>query len=1246
MKKRIALAIALILALATVFALASCGGNDSGCTNHTYSSDYTTDANGHWYESTCGCAGEVANYGAHKDVDQNGKCDVCEYVLCAHTFADTWSSDENTHYYASTCSCAPQKKDEATHVDADKNGVCDVCTYVVCSHEYQNEWSSDETNHWKAPVCGCEIDAIELGAHVDANKDGNCDTCAYVMCAHEYEAEWSSDGAYHWHAATCGCDVVKDKAEHNGDEDDSACPTCGASICNHTYADTLTYDDTYHWYASTCGCDIVKDKAEHTWSSTWEKDGINHWLVTECGCNVVSGTEEHFDSEDDDARCDKCGQIDFANLIGNVDEYIGEERNEISSESYEEDPIYEYNYSTGISVKVYDNYVLVQDNYGNKKYISYCGQYNDIPFVVNVDSENYVQREIDFDDSSLLSFSGVCDIATGTSLEEYLIALYTLAVSEKASGFNYTCDEANSKYSFSFTYDADWMYAYAVVEFTLDETVMGVTSLTLNEERYEYDSYVPGGNNTVAYIVRQTITQGFGEKQSSENEPNPYPASKYMLSELVLHKDSAQGELITNGCTVTIAPEYANGLHLYIDEMYAEYAEFNRYTIESEGLTAGWSNYPIFMYATKGGVYDVTISNELTSVSFTVVVEYKAPSKINTAVVIDDEKTKTKEYETYEGLDFVLGVVTNSAAESPFTNTPVVTSGDASKVSFVKDGENWRVVASAAGEYEITLTSALDASVSATLKLNVKAAPTVAEILNGYYEITENGDSAIGSIKFIPSESGATNGTANFKFTLPGNPMLGEEDEVYEAVLAYSYANGEITFTVTDGDEIADFKLAISDRYELMLIRTPFPAMPDYTIEYTYAPAKEVIIRDPTEGPSFTLNVTDTYVYSENDEFIFVAGEAGKYVFNVPTGYGLKVNANEKINYHNNTNGYEFTLELNEREHLIFIPMAAARGEFDVYFHIEKENKVTDANGLGGVYEFTFVFRFELTFTPDYHGASSGTLKVNDPANAKNSGTFRYTIVDGDYVFGEDTGIFITQDMGGNWLFQNSTLQKGQQFSGPTSFVELAANQIYYNGYTDENLLGGVYTVTVDGKEYKITIVPSKDGGASGKVQIYCSTTGEYSEICEYEIIEGDYFFDKNTIDINRDTNGDWLVSSKDINGVKFANATVVPQPQNLVNGNNTIIITSKDISRGGKIFAFTPTSDGKYTFSGSNLSVTVMYEGAEINTSEVGLDKGKTYTVVISANDANTYNLLVAKSSGSGVTEDDGTIVLPEEEA
>ena len=110
MKKRIALAIALILALATVFALASCGGNDSGCTNHTYSTEYTTDANGHWYESTCGCVGEVANYGAHKDADQNGKCDVCEYVLCAHTFSDTWSSDENTHYYASTCSCAPQKK--------------------------------------------------------------------------------------------------------------------------------------------------------------------------------------------------------------------------------------------------------------------------------------------------------------------------------------------------------------------------------------------------------------------------------------------------------------------------------------------------------------------------------------------------------------------------------------------------------------------------------------------------------------------------------------------------------------------------------------------------------------------------------------------------------------------------------------------------------------------------------------------------------------------------------------------------------------------------------------------------------------------------------------------------------------------------------------------------------------------------------------------------------------------------------
>lgn len=1226
MKKRIALAIALILALAMVFVLASCGGgNDEGCKGHTYSTEYTTDANGHWYEATCGCQGEVANYGAHKDEDKNGNCDVCQYVLCAHTFADTWSSDENTHYYQSTCACNPQKKDEAPHADSNKDGVCDVCEYVVCSHEYASEWSSDEVNHWKAPSCGCEIDAINLGAHADSNKDGNCDTCAYVMCAHTYEQTWSSDGAYHWHAATCGCNVTKDKAEHNGDEDDTACPTCGANICKHTYADTLSYDGTYHWYASTCGCDVIKDKAEHTWSEAWEKDGINHWHKTECGCDVISGEEEHSDSDDEDARCDKCGQIDFASLMDNIDEYIGDERNSIEVEANEHYPLEDYNYPSSSSIKVYDNYILITDSYGNKKYVSYCGQYNDVAFVVNVDVDNYVQREFDFDEASVLSFAGIFDIATGTTVEEYLVTLYTLGISEDASGFNYTCDEENSKYSFSYFYNAGYYYIQANVEFTLDEERMGVTSLVLDEKRYESELYVEGGENTVACIVSQSITQAFGDPYDSKDAPNPYPASKYIFEELVLFNE-ATGDRVTNGSVVTIAPGYSNGLTLIVGDELLEYAELNKYTVEAVGLEAGWFNYPISMYALTDGTYEVTVSSDLDKISFTVVVEYMAPSKIKPTVALDDEEKTVTSFEIYEGLEFILGAKPNNSYESPYISMPTVTSGDASKITFEKDGDRWIVRALAVGEYEITIASALDESVTSTLSLNVKAAPSAADILKGYYEIVDEYGDASGSIKFIPAEAGATNGTAIFKFVILGNPMFGAEDEIWEATASYAYENGEISLTVNEGSDLTGFALVINERYELMLVRTPYIDMPDYTIEYTYKPAKEIIIKDPTVGPSFTMNVVETYEYNEANAFEFVAGEAGKYVFYLPKGYGLMADSRELISYHDNKNGYEFTMNLKERQEVIFIPMATEVGEISVYFNLEKEQNATDANGLGGKYEFTFVMKFELTFTPDSHGATSGTLKVVDPANGNNSGTFAYTIVDGAYVFSEESGIYISKDPLDNWCFQNPSLLIPQVFSAPTSFEELVETGISYNGFKDENELGGVYTVTVDGVEYTITIVPSTDGGNAGVVQIYNASTNTYSEAVSYEIWSYEYFLDSEAIEIYRDTDGSWLVKSEGLNDVKFADATVIPEFENteLVIGSNTVKINPKDQVNGGKEYTITPAEKGEFTFTGASLTISVYNGDTLVGTgNKVVLEKDVTYKVVINTTgNAGEYSL------------------------
>jgi hypothetical protein len=59
----------------------------------------------------------------------DGKCDVCGYVMCDHPeFEETYSYDENAHWFAPVCGHSV-KKDHAPHSDAGE-GKC-VCGYTL-----------------------------------------------------------------------------------------------------------------------------------------------------------------------------------------------------------------------------------------------------------------------------------------------------------------------------------------------------------------------------------------------------------------------------------------------------------------------------------------------------------------------------------------------------------------------------------------------------------------------------------------------------------------------------------------------------------------------------------------------------------------------------------------------------------------------------------------------------------------------------------------------------------------------------------------------------------------------------------------------------------------------------------------------------------------------------------------------------------------------------------------------------------
>ena len=158
---------------------------------------------------------------------------ACEEELPhVHTYSEEWTADAEGHFHQATCDDA---EDEAKqpHVDKNNDGACDICEYTDHTHTYSEDWTVDCTNHWHAADCGHTVAGADVSAHVDENEDGECDVCKYVIediHEHYFDSKWTSDESYHWHAALC---------EHKGEIDGKAahelnaagdCTVCGEHI--------------------------------------------------------------------------------------------------------------------------------------------------------------------------------------------------------------------------------------------------------------------------------------------------------------------------------------------------------------------------------------------------------------------------------------------------------------------------------------------------------------------------------------------------------------------------------------------------------------------------------------------------------------------------------------------------------------------------------------------------------------------------------------------------------------------------------------------------------------------------------------------------------------------------------------------------------------------------------------------------------------------------------------------------------
>lgn len=265
------LIIAVVLVACLAVTMTACNKH-----THTWSSEWSKDAENHWHDCTDGECGET------KDV-------------AAHVLGDTWLKDAANHW--KECLCGHKG--------------------LIASHTFDGDWLKDETNHWKLCACGWQG---ALAAHTatdwiidedaTADKDGSkhkeCESCGYlietaVIAKHVHEfTEWKVTTP-----ATCAADGVETEM----------CSVCFTLGTNTRAIDKSTVAHTFDsWQTTTTAiCAQNGEETEKcsvcgilgTETKTIDKSTVAHtfdeWQTTTpatCGVNGVS-TE----------KCSVCGAL-------------------------------------------------------------------------------------------------------------------------------------------------------------------------------------------------------------------------------------------------------------------------------------------------------------------------------------------------------------------------------------------------------------------------------------------------------------------------------------------------------------------------------------------------------------------------------------------------------------------------------------------------------------------------------------------------------------------------------------------------------------------------------------------------------------------------------------------------------------------------------------------------------------------------------------------------------------------------
>ncbi len=333
-------------------------------------------------------------------------CTVCGHTATesiaklehTHKFETEWTSDAENHWYAATCEHTTEVSGKAEHTfcnwtttkepteeaEGSKERTCTVCGYTATeaieklahTHKFAESLTKDETHHWYAATCEHTTEVSGKAEHTfcnwtttkeateeaEGNKERTCTVCGYKATkaieklehTHKFATDWTKDETNHWHASTCGHEVTEGKTAHTFGEwtitkepteeaegsREKSCTVCEYTVPEviaklehtHKFASEWISDETNHWHAATCEHEVTEGKTAHTfgdwtttkeatcteegnktrtcevckkevtekidakghnYSETWTSDAENHWHASTCGHEVTEGKTAH-----------------------------------------------------------------------------------------------------------------------------------------------------------------------------------------------------------------------------------------------------------------------------------------------------------------------------------------------------------------------------------------------------------------------------------------------------------------------------------------------------------------------------------------------------------------------------------------------------------------------------------------------------------------------------------------------------------------------------------------------------------------------------------------------------------------------------------------------------------------------------------------------------------------------------------------------------------------------------------------